>query len=128
MRAAREYQSRAALTETDHGEIDMAVSSNSRRAPGAHPFDAADWLRRFAIVGGWWIAGSDGRVSLGWMIEGYSIAENAAAAALWRETQADPAKVHQIRVHLSTARHSERLAAVTGLSAGTIACQLGNQA
>ena len=78
----------------------MANSERSRGAPGAHAFDAATWLSQFAAVGGWWLVGADERISLGWMIEGYSIAENAAAAALWSEAKADPDKVTAIRDHL----------------------------
>lgn len=56
----------------------------------AHPapvstFDPADWLSRFKDVGGWWIVTAGGKVTLGWMLDGFTEAQNEAARARWGE-------------------------------------------
>lgn len=63
------------------------------------------WLARFASNGGWWVVGAGGRVSFGWMVQGYSVAQNAAAADLWDDLQRNPDKLSAVRDYLRR-RHS----------------------
>jgi hypothetical protein len=47
-----------------------------------NPFDPADWLQRFKLAGGWYVAQRD-RVIVGWRLDDWE--ETQTARQIWRE-------------------------------------------
>ena len=65
-------------------------------------FDPAQWLETFKNTGGWWISGTDGRVSMGWHVYGYSDEQNQEARRALRSLSDDPVQVAAVRQHLAS--------------------------
>lgn len=74
-------------------------------APVVNPvFDPVDWLDRFNAVGGYWIVTPDGRMTLGWMLDGYTIDQTQQACTIWNELRQDAQRLATIRAHLIARR------------------------
>jgi hypothetical protein len=80
----------------------MAETSNSIPAPCANPseFNPADWLSRFKAVGGWWVLTSGDKVALGWLLDGYTTAQNVAASLIFNELVDSPDQGCAVKEHL----------------------------
>jgi TolA-binding protein len=59
------------------------------------PFDAADWLRRFADAGGYVMPAPDGRVAAGWSLDDED--QMARARAIWAEIDPYPERRAALR-------------------------------
>lgn len=67
-------------------------------------FDPVDWLDRFKAVGGYWFVTPDERMTIGWLLEGYTIEQTQQARTIWRELGPAAELLPAIRAHLTAGR------------------------
>jgi len=81
----------------------MAGTPVEAQSAPVTPFDPAAWLSRFKDVGGWWVISAGGKVTMGWMLDGFTPAQNEDALLHWKELSGPDRKV-------AVARHIQALA------------------
>lgn len=86
----------------------MATHANSTdtscETTNAAGFDPVDWLNRFQAVGGYWLVTPDERMTIGWMLDGYTIEQTQQARTIWRELGPGAELLPAIRAHLIAGR------------------------
>ncbi|WP_288804542.1 hypothetical protein [uncultured Novosphingobium sp.] len=67
-------------------------------------FDPVDWLDRFKAVGGFWFVTPDKRLTIGWLLEGFTMEQTEQACTIWRELGPDAVRLAAIHAHLIAGR------------------------